>query len=213
MRMSELSERSGTTVATLKYYLREGLVPAGESLGATRADYSEAHLQRVRLIRALIDAGVSVAESKRVVEALDSPPTSRHDLLGKAQYALPATHPDVAVSDEVHGLLEELGWHVSPDSPALRSLTGAIAAARSAGVPLEPGSLTGYARATEGIAEVDVAAVPRDDLAAALHRVVAGTVLVDPVLAALRRLAQEHVSGRAATPPTTTGAGPRTTRT
>jgi DNA-binding transcriptional MerR regulator len=196
MRISELSERSGTTVATLKYYLREGLVPAGESLGATRADYSEAHLQRVRLVRALIDAGVSVAESKRVVEALDSPPTSRHDLLGKAQYALPATHPDVPVSDEVRDLLDQLGWTVSPDSPALRSLTGAIAAARSAGVPLEPESLTGYARATEDIAAVDVAAVPRDDLAAALHRVVAGTVLVDPVLAALRRLAQEHVSGR-----------------
>jgi DNA-binding transcriptional MerR regulator len=197
MRMSELSERSGTTVATLKYYLREGLVPAGESLGATRADYSEAHLQRVRLVRALIDAGVSVAESKRVVEALDSPPTSRHDLLGKAQYALPATHAQVSVSDEVRDLLGRLGWRVSPDSPALRSLTGAIAAARSAGVPLEPESLTGYAHATEGIAAVDVAAVPRDDLAAALHRVVAGTVLVDPVLAALRRLAQEHVSSRA----------------
>src|SRR5690242_6196114 len=180
MRISELSERSSTTVATLKYYLREGLVPAGESLGATRADYSEAHLQRVRLVRALIDAGVSVAESKRVVEALDSPPTSRHDLLGKAQYALPATHPDVPVSDEVRDLLDQLGWTVSPDSPALRSLTGAIAAARSAGVPLEPESLTGYARATEDIAAVDVAAVPRDDLAAALHRVVAGTVLVDP---------------------------------
>jgi DNA-binding transcriptional MerR regulator len=197
MRISELAERSGTTVATLKYYLREGLVPAGESLGATRADYSEAHLQRVRLVRALIDAGVSVAESKRVVEALDSPPTSRHDLLGKAQYALPATHAQVSVSDEVRDLLGRLGWTVSPDSPALRSLTGAIAAARSAGVPLEPESLTGYARATEGIAAVDVAAVPRDDLAAALHRVVAGTVLVDPVLAALRRLAQEHVSSRA----------------
>lgn len=194
MRLAELSERSGTTVATLKYYLREGLVPAGESLGATRADYSEAHLHRVRLVRALIDAGVSVAQSKRVVETLDSPPASRHDLLGKAQYALPAPHLDVAVSDEVSQLVAELGWHVSPESPALRSLTGAIAAARSAGVPLEPDSLAGYARATEGIAAVDVAAVPRDDLAAALHRVVAGTVLVDPVLAALRRLAQEHVS-------------------
>lgn len=88
-----------------------------------------------------------------------------------------------------------LGWHVSPGSPALRSLTGAIAAARSAGVPLEAGSLTGYARATEGIAAVDVAAVPRDDLAAALHRVVAGTVLVDPVLAAAGAGARQQRHG------------------
>lgn len=195
MKMSELSERSGTTVATLKYYLREGLLPPGESLGATRADYSEAHLQRVRLVRALIDAGVSVAQTKRVVETLDDPPAARHDLLGRAQYALPAPHAEVEVSDEVSELVSALGWRVSAGSPALRSLTGAIAVARSGGVPLDPESLTGYARATEGIAAVDVAAVPRHDLAAALHRVVAGTVLVDPVLAALRRLAQEHVSG------------------
>jgi DNA-binding transcriptional MerR regulator len=196
MKMSELSERSGVPVATLKYYLREGLLPAGESVAATRAEYSDSHLQRVRLVRALIDAGISVAAAKRVVTTLDAPPASRHDLLGRAQYALPAPHSDVSVSDEVRELVAELGWQVSHGSPALHTLTGTIAAARSGGVPLGTASLRGYARASEGIAEVDVAAVPRDDLAAALHRVVAGTVLVDPVLSALRRLAQEHVSSR-----------------
>lgn len=195
MRLSELSERSGTTLATLKYYLREGLLPPGESLGATRADYSDNHLQRVRLIRALIDAGVSVAQTRTVVQALDTPPTSVHDLLGRAQYALPTPHADAPVSEEVRALLVELGWSVGGDSPALHSLSGAIAAARSAGVPMAPASLLGYARASEQVAAVDVAALPRDSLAAALHLVVAGTVLVDPVLAALRRLAQEHVSG------------------
>lgn len=196
MRMSELSERSGVAVPTLKYYLREGLLPAGESLGATRADYSDEHLRRVRLVRALIDAGVSVAEAKRVTEALDDPPRSRHDLLGRAQYALPAPHADTPVSEEVMALLAGLGWAVTPDSPALHSLSGAIAAARSAGVPLPSEALRGYAEATEGVAAVDVANVPTDDLASALHRVVAGTVLVDPVLAALRRLAQEHMSSQ-----------------
>ncbi|GAB3070265.1 MULTISPECIES: MerR family transcriptional regulator [unclassified Phycicoccus] len=196
MRISELSEASGVPVATLKYYLREGLLPPGESLGATRADYSEDHLRRVRLVRALVDAGVSVAEARRVTEALDDPPRSRHDLLGRAQYALPAPHAATPVSDEVTGLLADLGWVVGPDSPALHSLSGAIAAARSAGVPLPTDALTGYARASEAVAAVDVSNVPTDDLASALHRVVAGTVLVDPVLAALRRLAQEHVSSR-----------------
>ena len=86
--------------------------------------------------------------------------TSRHELLGRAQYALPARHRDAPVSDEVRALVARLGWQVTPDSPALRSLSGAVAAARSAGVPLLPESLEGYARATEGVAEVDVAAVP-----------------------------------------------------
>ena len=196
MRISELSERSGVPVPTLKYYLREGLLPAGTSLGATRAEYSDDHLRRVRLVRALVDAGVSVAEAKRVTEALDDPPRSRHDLLGRAQYALPAPHATTPVSEEVRALLADLGWTVTPDSPALHSLSGAIAAARSGGVPLPPEALRDYARATEGVAAVDLAHVPIDDLASALHRVVAGTVLVDPVLAALRRLAQEHASSR-----------------
>jgi DNA-binding transcriptional MerR regulator len=197
MKMAELSQRTGVSVPTLKYYLREGLLPPGEARGTTRAEYSDEHVRRTRLVRALVDAGVSVAEARRVVAALDEPMASRHELLGRAQYALPARHRDVPVSDEVRELVAHLGWQVTPDSPALHSLSGAIAAARSAGVPLAPNSLEGYARATEGVARVDVAAVTVDDLAAALHRVVAGTVLVDPVLAALRRLAQEHVSSTA----------------
>ena len=41
-----------------------------------------------------------------------------------------------------------------------------------------------------------VRGVPRDSAAAALRHVVVGTVLIDPVLLALRRLAQEDVSSR-----------------
>src|SRR2546430_1153453 len=33
MRMGELSRRSGVSVPTIKYYLREGLLPAGNPLG------------------------------------------------------------------------------------------------------------------------------------------------------------------------------------
>jgi DNA-binding transcriptional MerR regulator len=194
--MAELSEHSGVPVATLKYYLREGLLPAGQAQSATRSDYSEDHLARVRLIRAMVEgAGMSIAAVRRVVAALDDPPSSRHELLGVAQHALPAPFADHEVSKEVLDLLDELGWRVSPGAPALRSLSGAIQTARSAGVPLAREALRRYARATEQIAAVDVGAVPTDDASAALARVVVGTVLVDPVLAALRRLAQEHTSG------------------
>ena len=37
MRISELARRSGLPVATVKYYLREGLLPAGEPTAATQA--------------------------------------------------------------------------------------------------------------------------------------------------------------------------------
>ena len=41
MWMAELAERSGVRVPTIKFYLREGLVPRGEERGATRAAYGE----------------------------------------------------------------------------------------------------------------------------------------------------------------------------
>ena len=50
-----------------------------------------------------------------------------------------------------------------------------------------------YADQMAGVAEVDVRSVPAEPRAAVRH-VVLGTVLVDPVLIALRRLAQQHVS-------------------
>ena len=33
MRIAELSTRSGTSIPTIKYYLREGLLPAGTATG------------------------------------------------------------------------------------------------------------------------------------------------------------------------------------
>jgi DNA-binding transcriptional MerR regulator len=57
MLMAELSRSSGVPVATIKYYLREGLLPPGAATSATRAEYDEAHLRRLRLTRALEDPG------------------------------------------------------------------------------------------------------------------------------------------------------------
>src|SRR6476646_5679834 len=181
MRISELSARSGVSVATLKYYLREGLLHAGVATSATSATYDDTHLERVRLIRALLESGgLTIAAARKVTDALDAPPPGRHSLLGVAEYAL----------------LEALGWRVDPCAPARQELESAITAAAAGGLDLSRRDLSAYARAMRRVAEVDVRGVPRDSPAAALRHVVVGTVLVDPVLIALRRLAQEDVSSR-----------------
>ena len=81
----------------------------------------------------------------------------------------------------------------------MRALGAAVAAARSAGVPLPPETLRRYAEGMEGVAAVDLdEALATEDPAAAMHMVVLGTVMVDPVLIALRRVAQEAVSAQRA---------------
>jgi DNA-binding transcriptional MerR regulator len=200
MRISELSTASGVPVHTLKYYLREGLLMAGTPTSRTSADYGPEHLERVRLVRALVEqGGVGISGVRSVLEALTAPPPSRHDFLGVAHCALPATGGDADPSPEVAALVEQLGWQAWAESPAARSLGAALSAARVAGVSIDPTRLRAYAEAMHEVAEADVEyALAAGSPEAAMHAVVVGTVMVDPVLVALRRVAQEAVSAQRA---------------
>src|SRR3954454_21869313 len=60
-------------------------------------------------------------------------------------------------------------------------------------LPLSPARLAAYAEAALDVARVDVAGVPQADPQEAVRYVVVGTVLYEPVLLALRRLAQQHL--------------------
>ena len=67
MRFAELCAATDVPSATVKYYLREGLLPAGERVSATRAQYGPEHVERLRLIRALVDgAQLSIDGVRRI---------------------------------------------------------------------------------------------------------------------------------------------------
>ena len=200
MKLSELSAETGVAPATIKYYLREGLLPPGERLSATRADYAPAHVERLQLVRALVDgARLSLDNVRRVVDALDHPPQSRHELLGIAQAAIDGPAPDVEVSDATWAALATLGWDgCAPQS--ITHLQAALDTATRAGVAVSPARLEIYAEAMAEIAVADLDGFAEDprrqEPAGAVHYVAVGTVVTDPVLVALRRLAQEHESRR-----------------
>lgn len=197
MRISELARRGGVPVGTVKYYLREGLVAPGEATSATQARYDEAHVERLALVRALLGpGGLSVARVRDVLAAVDDPTISVHDALGAACAATSEPAPedtDVAVA-LAH--VSRWGWWVSEDSPALRDLARALAAAQEVDLDIDEHHLDVYAEAAAQVGRADVTAVPTSSQADAVRFVVLGTVLMDPVLLALRRLAQEDASGR-----------------
>ncbi len=205
MRIAALSERSGVSVPTIKYYVREGLLPPGELTSPNQARYGEEHLRRLRLIRALVDVGgLSIAATRDVLASIDSPGKSLHQTLGKAQHAVtPSLDEEVddaawaAASATVEELARRRDWQVGPDHPAWRLLTHVLAALNALGQADLIGPLDAYADAAERIAEVDVETVlARRDLDSVLEGVVVGTVLGDSLLAALRRLAQANASAR-----------------
>ena len=105
MRISQLSRETGVPVATIKFYLREGLVPEGRRTSATQAQYEDDHVARLRLIRALVGpGGLTLALVRGVLEAIDRPPESMHDLLGVAAAAVERPAPTQLDHTRVHAL-------------------------------------------------------------------------------------------------------------
>ena len=204
MRISELSQATGASVPTIKFYLREAILPQGRRTAANQAEYGESHVHRLRLIRALVEVGkMPLATVREVLRAVDDPSVPMHEALGIAHRAL-APHlgdgDDPAVGQaraEVDGFVERLGWEVSPDAPGRDELALALATLRRLGWPNADTQLfERYARAADRLAsrEVERTTPAGATRAEMLERVVVGTVVFDGVLSALRRLAQEHRS-------------------
>jgi DNA-binding transcriptional MerR regulator len=210
MRLAELSERSGVSTATIKYYLREGLLPPGRRVTATQAEYDEEHLRRLRLVRALIQVGrIPVNSAREVLAALQDETLDRNERLGTAVWALPhgpAPDQDDPITESARRsadeLLDRLGWSYGDGSgeataPAYGMLVTAITTLSRLGYPCAAGDLEPYARAMERIAVTDLDVVerygtPDEQVEAA----VALTVLYEPVLLSLRRLAEAEESRR-----------------
>lgn len=205
MKISELSDRSGLPVQTIKYYIREELVAKGSNTSATRAEYDESHLDRLRLIRALREVGdLPIASVKKIVTAVEDENVSLHDLLGIAQYALGPTvqaRPEDAdwrtARADVDAVIVELGWQVEPHAPTRDQLAQTFIALRRIGLPIMMTELRPYAEAATMIARHEVEEIP--DHAARNHAVqttVAKNVLYEQILLTLRRMAQENESAR-----------------
>jgi DNA-binding transcriptional MerR regulator len=205
MRISELSRVSGVPVATIKFYLREGLVPEGARTSPNQAQYDDAHLQRLRLIRALVGVGgLSLAAVRNVLQQIDAPTGLSLELLAAAHRAVAPDLPDDVDVGPAVSLLQRWRWQSCIDAAgpegedriddALAALATAVAALADAGFEVEPATFDTYADAMMQVARAEIAGVPMESAAAAVRYVVLGTVLVEPVLLALRRLAQREAS-------------------
>ncbi|MFJ7124074.1 MerR family transcriptional regulator [Streptomyces albogriseolus] len=214
MRISELSRRSGVSIPTIKYYLRDGLLPAGRPTAANQAEYDEDHVRRLRLIRSLIGVrGLSVSATKDVLAAVDEQQGDVHLLLGLVLGALPversgrpprrdgAAEPAGAraaagdAAEDVAALTAEMGWKTSPNPPAAQVVAETLETMRALGVDYDWRSLVPYAELADRAARLDLDQL-RDagDPLQQAERAVLLTVLLEPALLALRRLAQEHHS-------------------
>jgi DNA-binding transcriptional MerR regulator len=202
MRISDLAARSGVSAASIKWYAREGLLPAGERTGYNQTEYGEAHLARLRLIRSLIEVGgLSVAAARDVLAAADDPDHPFGNTLGIAQASLPrpASPPTAESVQAVHDAAAELGWQVFDGNPGVPAAAAVLDRFHELGRSDLVAVLPGYARAAEIVAAADLDCITTSvatDRATAAQTVVVGTVLGDALLAGLRRIAQSNEAHR-----------------
>ncbi|GIF72130.1 MerR family transcriptional regulator [Asanoa siamensis] len=198
MRISCLSRQTGLPVATIKFYLREGLLPPGTPTGRNQADYDEGHLRRLRLIRALTNVGkLDLSTVRQLLASIEDDELSLASLYGVIH-----SFPDDAAPPKLNGLadatadvdklIDDLGWSISPDAAGRDRLVQVVAALRQLGCDCGIQFFAPYATTAEQLvaAEMDLLRPESEgiDRAAAVVR----AVLLEVALTAVHRLAREH---------------------
>jgi DNA-binding transcriptional MerR regulator len=204
MRISELSRQTGVPIATIKFYLREGLLPPGRPTGRNQAQYGEAHRRRLRFIRAFTHIGqMDLTSVRALLSAIEDDGLPMRDLFHVVNRVLfkgdPAPDDGSATrlaDADVTAFLESVGWEAGPGAPGHGRLVQVLAAMRSLGCEASIDVFKPYAEAAERLAGAELDLLSQDgehvDRAAAVAR----SMLLDEALAAMRQMAQEHEVAR-----------------
>jgi DNA-binding transcriptional MerR regulator len=195
MKISELAEQSGVPVATVKYYIREGMLPRGVLSSATRAEYDDGHLARLKLIAALADVrGLPLARVRDILALVDDPDPDALTTLGRAVGALPPyVDADRVDYPRARAAIDGLGFTYDAGFTAVAQLEEALGALQAAGLAADTETLRRYGDAMRTVAAAEIAPMSTMSLDEAVAYAVLGTALYEPVMLALRRLAHHHL--------------------
>ncbi|MGW2372339.1 MULTISPECIES: MerR family transcriptional regulator [Kitasatospora] len=107
MRIGELAERTGSTARALRHYEQAGLIDSERAANGYR-EYGESAVVRVRNIRALVAAGLTLEDLRPLLGCLDGdvlaqPPSER--VLGIARKRLAVLERRIAAQTEARDRL------------------------------------------------------------------------------------------------------------
>jgi DNA-binding transcriptional MerR regulator len=164
MQLNDLSARSGVSAASIKYYLREGLLRPGEAVTATRARYDDSHLRRLELIQALRQiVGLGIEQIRAIVSLADGG-APRLEVLAMVQRVVLRLEPHGAAGSPDAGpghtrlgdvVVQLRGWP-DEESDARNALDAQLALMERLGIPLSMEILDAYSGAMDTIAGLDL---------------------------------------------------------
>ncbi|MGI5499344.1 MerR family transcriptional regulator [Lentzea sp. CA-135723] len=199
--MTELSRESGVPIPTIRYYQREGIMPPGEYTSPNQARYDQTHVQRLKLVRALLDiGGLSIAEVRDVAQAIDGKaPTI--DILDVAHSTLITLKSEVDDEDRAWALslLQEaarrVDWVIEPEDRSTDAIVRVLCTFREIGHGGLLEEFGGYVELAAQVAQLDLATLSAPEAPESIvEQAVVGTVLGDALFSSLRKLGQQNES-------------------
>ena len=116
--IQEVSEKTGLSAHTLRYYEKEGLILGVERTQGGFRQYTDTDLERLGLICCLKNTGMSIREISRFVQLTRE---GEHTL--EERVALLRDHRDqvIAMMEEMKKYLEKVNWKLNYFSEKLRA--------------------------------------------------------------------------------------------
>jgi DNA-binding transcriptional MerR regulator len=199
MRISDLSRKTGIPISTIKFYVRDGLLPPGEPAGPNQARYGESHLRRLGLIRALTSVGrLDLTSVRTLLLAVEDEQVPLADLYDAVHRAVSHAHsPSIENSnDQVHRELDQfiarLGWKVGRDAPGRESFALVLTTLRDLGDERDIDAFIPHAQAARRIAAQEMDRLPANHGEADRAVVVVRSVLLEVAFTSLRLMAEQH---------------------
>jgi DNA-binding transcriptional MerR regulator len=199
MLVSELAERADVPLATVKYYLREGLLAPGETTGPRRAEYDASHLRRLRILRALREVGgAPVSALQVIIDAVEDDSRPEHDLVCEISDALspplPVDGPDQVAGPQVNAAIDGVGWSgVRTDAAARLRLAELVQLVSEELLTVDAEILGYYAHLADQLCRTEIALIDKTKgRQGTLEDMVVGEAVFGDILTLFRRLGHEH---------------------
>lgn len=193
MKISALSATSGVSVATIKFYLREGLIPSGRPTGPRTAEYDVEHVNRLEVVRGLREvANLPVESIRQLMMAVNDESVTAFGLMAMAHAAVIPAHQYVAEnSDLAEHLYHELGWKISSKSPVFAMTSGLLNALEREGVSTSRSALAPWVNAARIAASAGTSTLrPNVSRAQLVRDVAVGTFLGNQLMLVLHMASQ-----------------------
>tara|TARA_R100001244_G_scaffold86820_11_gene66555 strand:- start:26752 stop:27150 length:399 start_codon:yes stop_codon:yes gene_type:complete len=71
MRIGQLAKATGTKAETIRYYEREGILPAADRTDSNYRDYSDDHIAKLTFVRRARQLGFSMAQVRQLLALSD----------------------------------------------------------------------------------------------------------------------------------------------